>query len=148
MDAQFLWISHALSLASECPRVYAFPWEVSPPALCTVCLPLVILSSWFTFCLLPLSSLSLILGLVLLPHVLVVAREACSTLMHMLLHLPASNLSPTVGFLSPFCLPSSQQGADVAIFWPPVAKSWIIGRDHDAEKDWRQKEKGGRAWDG
>lgn len=69
------------------------------------------------------ASLSLILGLVLLPRALVVAREACSTLMHMLLFLPASNLSPTVGFLSPLCLPSSQQGADAAVFWPPDAKS-------------------------
>ena len=30
-----------------------------------------------------------------------VAREDCSTLTHLLLDLPASNLSPSVGFLSP-----------------------------------------------
>ena len=30
-----------------------------------------------------------------------VAREACSTLTHLLLDLPASNLSPAIGFLSP-----------------------------------------------
>ena len=32
--------------------------------------------------------------------------------------------------------------ADVLIVWPPDVKSWLIGKDPDAEKDWRQKEKG------
>ena len=27
-------------------------------------------------------------------------------------------------------------------FWPPDAKSWLIGKDPDAGKDWRQEEKG------
>ena len=28
------------------------------------------------------------------------------------------------------------------ILWPPDAKSWLIGKDLDAGKDWRQEEKG------
>ena len=28
------------------------------------------------------------------------------------------------------------------ILWPPDEKSWLIGKDPDAGKDWRQKEKG------
>ena len=28
------------------------------------------------------------------------------------------------------------------IFWPPDAKNWLIGKDPDAGKDWRQREKG------
>jgi len=32
--------------------------------------------------------------------------------------------------------------AEAAIVWPPDAKSWLIGKDSDAGKDWRQKEKG------
>ena len=28
------------------------------------------------------------------------------------------------------------------ILGPPVAKNWLIGKDHDAGKDWRQEEKG------
>ena len=28
------------------------------------------------------------------------------------------------------------------IFWPPDAKNWLIGKDPDAGKDWRQEEKG------
>ena len=28
------------------------------------------------------------------------------------------------------------------ILWPPDAKSWLTGEDHDAGKDWRQEEKG------
>ena len=32
--------------------------------------------------------------------------------------------------------------AEAPIFWPPDAKSWLIEKDPDAGKDWRQKEKG------
>ena len=32
--------------------------------------------------------------------------------------------------------------AEVPILWPPDAKSWLIGKDPDAGKDWRQEEKG------
>ena len=32
--------------------------------------------------------------------------------------------------------------AEVLIFWPPDAKSQLIGKDPDAGKDWRQREKG------
>ena len=28
------------------------------------------------------------------------------------------------------------------ILWPPNAKNWLLGKDPDAGKDWRQKEKG------
>ena len=31
--------------------------------------------------------------------------------------------------------------AETPIFWPPDAKSWLIGKDPDAGKDWRQEEK-------
>ena len=31
---------------------------------------------------------------------------------------------------------------ETPILWPPDAKSWLIGRDPDAGKDWRQEEKG------
>ena len=31
--------------------------------------------------------------------------------------------------------------AKAPIFWPPDAKNWLIGKDPDAGKDWRQEEK-------
>ena len=31
---------------------------------------------------------------------------------------------------------------EAPILWPPYAKSWLTGKDPDAGKDWRQKEKG------
>ena len=34
--------------------------------------------------------------------------------------------------------------AEAPILWPPDAKSWLIGKDPDDGKDWRQKEK--RGW--
>ena len=32
--------------------------------------------------------------------------------------------------------------AEAPILWPPDAKSWLIGKDSDAGKDWGQEEKG------
>ena len=32
--------------------------------------------------------------------------------------------------------------AEAPVLWPPDAKSWHIGKDPDAGKDWGQKEKG------
>ena len=32
-------------------------------------------------------------------------------------------------------------GAETPILWPPDAKNWLIGKDPDAGKDWRQEEK-------
>ena len=32
--------------------------------------------------------------------------------------------------------------AEAPILWPPDAKRWLIGKDPDAGKDWRHKEKG------
>ena len=31
--------------------------------------------------------------------------------------------------------------AETPILWPPDVKNWLIGKDPDAGKDWRQKEK-------
>ena len=32
--------------------------------------------------------------------------------------------------------------AETPVLWPPDAKSWLIWKDLDARKDWRQGEKG------
>ena len=32
--------------------------------------------------------------------------------------------------------------AETPVLWPPYAKSWLIGKDSDAGRDWRQEEKG------
>ena len=32
--------------------------------------------------------------------------------------------------------------AEAPILWPPDVKNWLIGKDPDAEKDWRREEKG------
>ena len=32
--------------------------------------------------------------------------------------------------------------AEYPILWPPDAKNWLIGKDPNAGKDWRQEEKG------
>ena len=32
--------------------------------------------------------------------------------------------------------------AETPVLWPPQEKSWLIGKDSDAGKDWRQEEKG------
>ena len=30
---------------------------------------------------------------------------------------------------------------EALVLWPPDVKSWLIGKDPDAGKDWKQKEK-------
>ena len=32
--------------------------------------------------------------------------------------------------------------AETQVLWPPHAKSWLIGKDPDAGRDWEQEEKG------
>ena len=32
--------------------------------------------------------------------------------------------------------------AETPILWPPDGKNWLIGKDPDAGKDWKQEEKG------
>ena len=34
--------------------------------------------------------------------------------------------------------------AETPILWPPAAKSWLIGKDPDAGRDWGQEERRGR----
>ena len=36
----------------------------------------------------------------------------------------------------------SDAKAESPVLWPPHAKSWLIGRDSDAGRDWGQEEKG------
>ena len=38
--------------------------------------------------------------------------------------------------------------AETPIFWPPDAKNWLIWKDPDAGKDWRQEKGEDRRWDG
>ena len=38
--------------------------------------------------------------------------------------------------------------AETPVLWPPHAKSWLIGKDSDARRDWGQEEKGMTGWDG
>ena len=38
--------------------------------------------------------------------------------------------------------------AETPVLWPPHAKSWLIGKDSDAGRDWGQEEKGMTGWDG
>ena len=37
---------------------------------------------------------------------------------------------------------STDAEAETPILWPPDMKNWLIGKDSDAGKDWRQEEKG------
>ena len=38
--------------------------------------------------------------------------------------------------------------AETPVLWPPDAKSWLIGKDSDAERDWAGGEGDDRGWDG
>ena len=38
--------------------------------------------------------------------------------------------------------------AETPVLWPPRAKSWLIGKDPDAGRDWGQEEKETTGWNG
>ena len=44
--------------------------------------------------------------------------------------------------ISPETIGRTDAEAETPIFWQPDAKNWLIGKDPDAGKDWRQEEKG------
>ena len=44
--------------------------------------------------------------------------------------------------ISPGFIRGTDAEAETPILWPPDVKSWLIGKDPDAGKDWRQEEKG------
>ena len=44
--------------------------------------------------------------------------------------------------ISPGCSLRTDVEAETPILWPPDAKSWLISKDPDAGKDWRQEKKG------
>ena len=46
--------------------------------------------------------------------------------------------------ISPWCsvIGRADAEAETLILWPPDGKSWLIGKDPDAGKDWGQEEKG------
>ena len=37
---------------------------------------------------------------------------------------------------------STEAEAETPILWPPDAKSWLTGKDHDAGKDWGGRRRG------
>ena len=40
------------------------------------------------------------------------------------------------------CIGRTDAEAETPVLWPPDVKSWLIGKDPDAGKDWGQEEKG------
>ena len=43
---------------------------------------------------------------------------------------------------SPLFIGRTDAEAETLIIWPPHSKSWLLGKDPDAERDWGQEEKG------
>ena len=39
-------------------------------------------------------------------------------------------------------------GAETPVLWPSTENNWLLWKDPDARKDWRQEEKGTTGWDG
>ena len=58
------------------------------------------------------------------------------------LGLQGDATSPPKGNQSWIFIGRTDAEAETPILWPPDAKNWLIGKDPDAGKDWRQEEKG------
>ena len=56
--------------------------------------------------------------------------------------VPPIRISPPKGDVSWVFTGRTDVEAETPILWPPDAKSWLIGKDPDAGKDWGQEEKG------
>ena len=44
--------------------------------------------------------------------------------------------------MSPECSLKTDAEAETPMLWAPDVKNWLIWKDYDAGKDWRQEEKG------
>ena len=44
--------------------------------------------------------------------------------------------------ISPECSLEGLIEAETPVLWPPDAKNWLLGKDPDAGKDWRQRRRG------
>ena len=58
------------------------------------------------------------------------------------LGLQGDPTSQTKGNQSWIFIGRTDTEAETPTLWPPRAKNWLIGKDSDAGKDWRQEEKG------
>ena len=58
------------------------------------------------------------------------------------LELQRDPTSPSKGDHSCVFIGRTVVEAETPVLWPHDAKSWLIGKDRDAGKDWRQEEKG------
>ena len=70
------------------------------------------------------------------PHGLQPTRLLCPW------NFPGKNTGVGRHFLFILFLGRTDAAAEAPILWPPNAKNWLIWKDPDAGKDWRQKEKG------
>ena len=57
-------------------------------------------------------------------------------------HLDSKNIKAVNPKENQPCIFIGRTDAEAPIFWPPDTKCWLIGKDTDAGKEWRQKEKG------
>ena len=51
-------------------------------------------------------------------------------------------IKPSIIELFAFAIGRTDAEAETPILWPPHEKSWLIGKDPDAGRDWGQEEKG------
>ena len=59
--------------------------------------------------------------------------------------IPELGRSPGRGHGNPLqysFLENPDAAAEAPVLWPPIVKTWLIKKDHDTGKDWRQEEKG------
>ena len=59
-----------------------------------------------------------------------------------LLRVPWTARSNPKGNQSLIFIERTDAEAETPVLWPPEVKNWLIGKDPDAGKDWRQEEKG------
>ena len=56
--------------------------------------------------------------------------------------LDSKEIKPVISKVNQFWIFIERTDAEASIFWPSDAKNWLIWKDPDSGKDWRQEEKG------
>ena len=72
----------------------------------------------------------------------ITADGDCSHERHLLLGRKAMTNLDSILNSRDMTLLTNDAKAETPVLWPPHAKSWLIGKDSDAGRNWRQEEKG------
>ena len=127
-----LWFyAYILEICGSSDLALPLPWYATPGMWCLCHFPSALSTQ---FCSLSLSFSCLLPQHIFIPNSIYVYTSGRTQL--------TSLIFECFGVMLIDLAESRDAEAEAPILWPPAAKSWLIGKDPDAGKDWRWEEKG------